>query len=214
MQFFAQSEETEVELSIRALDQPGVLSEHHRRIRVLITAYEFRTDDQRQDRYLVVRKGPLSDGAELRIESACIGHTFGFVRCDCRDQLDISLNAVADHENYILIYGYDQEGQGHGPVDHINIIKKVDEQGASESALYPDGDRRNYENIGFILKNHLGLNAVRLHTNNPQKIKALEQHGLRVDRVSITTVPRPETRQVLAMKQNFEGHLPANPALD
>jgi 3,4-dihydroxy 2-butanone 4-phosphate synthase/GTP cyclohydrolase II len=195
---FKRSPEVEVSLVL-----PG---EKTQSIRVLISAYDL-GDRGGPDRYIVLHCGTLRDGAYVRIESACLGHLFGLARCDCYDQLTMALHELRHRENYVLIYAYDQDGRGNGPLEHLAAIKKMDEEGIPLAKVYPQRDKRQYQNVAFLIKRLLGLSTIKLFTNNPDRISDLGSFGLNVERAAFEASPRPESAAVLRWKKELEGHL-------
>lgn len=174
--------------------------------RVLMSAYDF-GDAGSPDRYIVLHCRQLKDGAFVRIESACLGHLFGLARCDCYDQLLMALHKLHHCENYVLIYAYDEDGRGNGPLEHIAAIKRMDEESIPVSEAYPEGDKRQYHNIAFLIKTLLGLSTIKLYTNNPQRLSALSGYGLQVERVPFEAPLQAENRTVMRWKKELEGHL-------
>jgi GTP cyclohydrolase II len=174
--------------------------------RALMSAYDF-GDEGKPDRYIVLHRGQLSDGAFVRIESACLGHLFGLARCDCYDQLLMALDDLHHRENYVLIYEYDQDGRGNGPLEHITAIKRMDEEGIPVSKVYPEGDKRQYQNVTFLIKTVLGLSSIKLCTNNPQRLSGINSHDLKVERVPFQSPLRAENSTVMRWKKELEGHL-------
>jgi GTP cyclohydrolase II len=132
---------------------------------------------------------------------------FRLARCDCFDQLVMAMNGLADLDGYALIYGYDQDGRANGPLDHITAIKRMDEDGISVSKVYPERDRRIYQRVAFLIKELLGLSVIRLMTNNPDRLAALGNAGIQVERVAFEAAGRNESHKVMSWKKNEEGHL-------
>ncbi len=174
-------------------------------ILVWMSAYEFGAA-AKPDRYIVLRRGKLDDGAYIRVESACIGHMFRLARCDCYDQLVMGLERLADLDNYALIYAYDQDGRANGPLEHIAAIQRMDEQGIPVSQVYPERDKRDYHRMALLIKEVLGLSAIRLMTNNPDRVGAFSNWGLSVERVAFEAPARTESSTVMRWKKE-EGHL-------
>ncbi|HLO17736.1 MAG TPA: hypothetical protein VK206_23100 [Anaerolineales bacterium] len=195
---FEQSPEVEVSIFL-----PGDTTQS---IRVLMSAYDF-GDHGNPDRYIILHRGTLKDGAFVRIESACLGHLFDLARCDCHDQLVMALDELRHRENYVLIYAYDQDGRGNGPLEHLAAIKKMDEEGIPVAKVYPQRDKRQYQNVAFLIKTMLGLSTIKLFTNNPDRISDLGNFGLKVERAAFEASPRTESVTVLRWKKDLEGHL-------
>jgi len=118
----------------------------------------------------------------VRTHSECLtGDVFGSMRCDCGEQLEESLNRIAKEGRGILIY-LRQEGRGIGLMNKLKAYK-LQESGMdtveANEALGFAADRRDYTISGEILA-YLGAQKVKLMTNNPDKIKALDNYGIDV----------------------------------
>ena len=155
-------------------------------------------------------KPPAEEGHPplVRIHSECItGDVFGSCKCDCGKQLEQSLALLAV-EGGVLIY-MRQEGRGVGLANKIKAYSLQD-QGydtveANEHLGLPV-DNRNYAMAFQILK-HLGLHQIRLLTNNPFKIAAMEHYGVKVcERIPILVSPTVENQAYLKTKQMKMGH--------
>jgi GTP cyclohydrolase II len=146
----------------------------------------------------------------VRIHSQCLtGDVFHSLRCDCRLQLELSLRKIVEAGAGILIYEQ-QEGRGIGLMAKLRAYELQDQGLDTVEAnleLGFDADCRAFELPAAILR-EMGVEAVRLITNNPEKVAALEAAGVRVaERVS-AEVPAQETfEQYLRVKQEKMGHL-------
>ena len=146
----------------------------------------------------------------VRLHSECLtGDVLGSMRCDCGEQLHVSLELIAEATHGVLLY-LPQEGRGIGLANKIRAYALQD-QGLdtvdANLALGLPVDRREYASAAAILKT-LGLHEVRLLTNNPLKCDALERHGVRVaERVPISVPPNAINRGYLHTKANRMGHL-------
>lgn len=145
-----------------------------------------------------------------RIHSECItGEVFGSLKCDCKAQLDVALDQIAQHKNGILLY-LRQEGRGIGLGNKIRAYA-LQEQGldtvdANRALGFPD-DAREYEAAVDILK-HLQVKSVSLMTNNPQKVEGLQSAGIPVSgRVALELNVSPEAKNYIAVKRKRMGHL-------
>lgn len=146
----------------------------------------------------------------VRIHSQCLtGDVFHSLRCDCRAQLELSLAMIADEGRGLVIYE-NKEGRGIGLANKIRAYALQD-QGAdtveANQQLGFDADLRDYELPGGILK-LLGVTSVRLLSNNPEKIEALERAGIHVaERVPCQPDSVEGAARYLATKKEKLGHL-------
>lgn len=155
--------------------------------------------------------GDIHTGPPLvRIHSQCLtGDVFHSLRCDCRLQLELALRKIAEAGAGILIYEQ-QEGRGIGLMAKLRAYELQDQGLDTVEANLKLGfraDCREFEMPGEILR-QLGVTSVRLITNNPEKVAALEAAGVKVaERVS-AEVPAQETfEQYLRVKQEKMGHI-------
>jgi GTP cyclohydrolase II len=161
---------------------------------------------------VVLKLGDLSDGPPplVRIHSQCLtGDVFHSLRCDCRAQLELSLARIGEEERGLLIYEH-QEGRGIGLLNKLRAYELQD-QGAdtveANERLGFQADHRNYELPADIL-HYFGVRQVRLLSNNPEKIAALERAGIRVaERVPCVVEPTDTTETYLRTKKEKLGHL-------
>ncbi len=159
---------------------------------------------------IIVGKPDLAKPVFVRLHSACLtGDLFGSLKCDCGDQLRGAVRAMAEGDGGILLY-LDQEGRGNGIANKIRAYK-LQSQGfdtyEADEALGFDLDQRRFDFAAQMLA-QLGVSRVRVLTNNPLKIAALEEAGLEVvaDERSIGR-PTPENIRYLASKRDKAGHL-------
>jgi GTP cyclohydrolase II len=157
---------------------------------------------------------PVADGERaapiVRIHSQCLtGDVFHSLRCDCRQQLELALATIADAGAGILIYE-NQEGRGIGLMAKLQAYELQDQGLDTIEANLELGykaDCREFELPAEILK-LLGVHAVRLITNNPAKVEALEAVGVAViERISAEVPAEPESARYLKTKQEKMGHL-------
>ena len=146
----------------------------------------------------------------VRIHSQCLtGDVFGSLRCDCRLQLELAMRRIAQEGAGILLYEQ-QEGRGIGLMAKLKAYELQD-QGldtveANEELGYA-ADCRAYELPAEVLK-LLGVASVRLITNNPAKVAALESAGIAVvERVSAEVEPQESFAGYLRTKQEKMGHI-------
>ncbi|HKO12693.1 MAG TPA: GTP cyclohydrolase II [Acidobacteriaceae bacterium] len=146
----------------------------------------------------------------VRIHSQCLtGDVFHSLRCDCRLQLELALKKIAEAGAGVLIYEQ-QEGRGIGLMAKLRAYELQDQGLDTVEANLKLGfraDCREFEMPGEILR-QLGVTAVRLITNNPEKVAALEAAGVRVaERVSAEVPPQESFEQYLRVKQEKMGHI-------
>ena len=146
----------------------------------------------------------------VRIHSQCLtGDVFGSLRCDCRLQLELSMRRIAQEGAGILLYEQ-QEGRGIGLMAKLKAYQLQDRGLDSVEANEELGfaaDCRAYELPAEVLK-LLGVASVRLITNNPAKVAALESAGIAVvERVSAEVEPQESFAGYLRTKQEMMGHI-------
>lgn len=144
-----------------------------------------------------------------RVHSECLtGDVFGSLRCDCGEQVMLALERIAQEGRGVLLY-MRQEGRGIGFHKKICAYALQDEGLDTVEANLSLGfepDLRDY-GIGAQILVDLGLNKVRLLTNNPKKVIGLEGYGLKVvETVPIIVPPNPYNRRYLETKQKKLGH--------
>ena len=176
-----------------------------------IYGFEGRDGDLTEEA-VVLKMGELAGGPPLlvRIHSQCLtGDVFHSLRCDCRAQLEIALQSIAQEGRGLLIYEH-QEGRGIGLLNKLRAYELQD-QGAdtveANERLGFDSDLRSYELPGAILQ-YFGLKAVRLLSNNPQKVEAVERAGVEVvERVPCLADVLDTRESYLRTKKEKMGHL-------
>jgi len=146
----------------------------------------------------------------VRIHSQCLtGDVFHSLRCDCRAQLELALESIAGQGRGLLIYEH-QEGRGIGLLNKLRAYELQDRGADTVQAneqLGFEADLRGYRLPAAILR-FFGLGAVRLMSNNPEKIQALERAGVRVaERVPCLVAPMESTEDYLRTKRDKLGHL-------
>ena len=155
--------------------------------------------------------GDVTSAAPLvRIHSQCLtGDVFGSLRCDCRLQLELALTKIAEEGAGILLYEQ-QEGRGIGLMAKLKAYELQDQGRDTVEAnveLGFEADYREYELPARVLK-MLGVEKVKLMTNNPDKVAALESAGIAVtERVSAEVEPQETFAAYLKTKQEKMGHL-------
>ena len=146
----------------------------------------------------------------VRVHSECItGDVFGSLRCDCGEQVALAMQSIAEEGRGVFLY-MRQEGRGIGFHNKIRAYalqdKGLDTVEANLSLGFAP-DLRDY-GIGAQILVDLGLHSIRLLTNNPKKVIALEGYGLKVvETVPVVTPPNQYNRRYLETKQKKLGHL-------
>jgi GTP cyclohydrolase II len=177
--------------------------------------YGFRnaeSNGRRREEAVVLRMGDVTHGPPVlvRIHSECLtGDVLHSLRCDCRSQLEIALNQIADEGRGLLIYEH-QEGRGIGLLNKLRAYELQDAGADTVEANEQLGfkaDLRDYSLPAAILR-FFGVREIRLLSNNPDKIQAVERAGVSVVERVPCLVPRLETREdYLRTKKEKMGHL-------
>ena len=146
----------------------------------------------------------------VRVHSQCLtGDVFGSLRCDCRQQLELSLAMIAAQGAGVLIYEQ-QEGRGIGLMAKLQAYELQDAGLDTVEANERLGFKADHREFGLpaeILK-ALGVSQVRLLSNNPEKVAALERGGIEVvERVPCEVSPSVHAEDYLKTKKEKLGHL-------
>jgi GTP cyclohydrolase II/3,4-dihydroxy 2-butanone 4-phosphate synthase/GTP cyclohydrolase II len=157
-------------------------------------------------------KGDLTgaEGIPVRIHSECLtSEILGSLKCDCREQLEHALDLVGKSERGAVLY-LRQEGRGIGLGNKIRAYalqaRGADTYEANRQLGFAD-DLRRYDVAACMLK-QLGVKSVDLITNNPLKLRALEDEGIPVrKRIASLTPPNPHNIGYLLTKRERTGHL-------
>jgi len=166
----------------------------------------------RVEEAVVLRRGDLATGPAplVRIHSECLtGDVFHSLRCDCRAQLDLALTLIAEESRGLLIYEH-QEGRGIGLLNKLRAYELQDRGADTVEANEQLGfqvDLRSYTLPGEILR-FFDLTKIRLLSNNPEKVEAVERAGIQVlERVPCVIPTRDSTQFYLRTKKDKMGHL-------
>ncbi len=160
--------------------------------------------------HLAVVSGTPTDGCLVRVHSECLtGEVFESQKCECGPQLDSALNTINQYGG-VVIYMRGHEGRGIGLINKLRAYR-LQEAGLdtldANLALGLPADGRDYSAAAAILHN-LRLHAVRLLTNNPDKVDQLTGHGITVlERVPLTAGAHPANSAYLRTKRDRMGHL-------
>lgn len=204
---------SKIEMTIQ-IDSPGrtlasdaELPTEHGNFRIRV----FESPDGKE--HATLYTGDLSDNDNpplVRIHSECLtGDAFGSLKCDCGPQLEASMQRIQEEGKGAVVY-LRQEGRGIGLYSKIQAYALQDQGHDTLDAnllLGLPADGRSYDVAAEMLKD-IGLTRVRLMTNNPLKIKGLEEHGIEVqERLQHESGIGPENMQYLATKRLRMGHL-------
>jgi GTP cyclohydrolase II len=168
-------------------------------------------DTSRKEEAVALVMGEVQSAAPLvRIHSQCLtGDVFGSLRCDCRQQLEMALAMIAEQGAGIVIYEQ-QEGRGIGLMAKLQAYELQDaglDTVEANERLGFEADLRAFDMPAGILK-ALGVSKVRLLSNNPEKVAALERGGIEVvERVPCEVKPSSHAEDYLKTKKEKMGHL-------
>ena len=162
--------------------------------------------------YLAMTRGSVEAAGPVltRVHSECLtGDVFGSLRCDCGVQLRAALKRIAAEGRGVLVYATGHEGRGIGLVNKLRAYVAQDQGSDTVDANLHLGlpvDLRSYEDAAEVLE-ALGVDSVKLMTNNPKKIEALQHHGIFVEEVQpLTVAPHTRNSTYLSTKRNRLGH--------
>jgi 3,4-dihydroxy 2-butanone 4-phosphate synthase/GTP cyclohydrolase II len=159
--------------------------------------------------HLALVMGEVGENVLVRVHSECLtGDVFHSLRCDCGEQLEAALAAIAAEGRGVLLY-MAQEGRGIGLLNKLKAYE-LQERGLdtvdANLALGFAADEREW-GIGNQILADLGITTMRLLTNNPKKVSGVEAYGLKVtEQVPIEMAPHPENVRYLAAKRDKLGH--------
>jgi GTP cyclohydrolase II len=169
-------------------------------------------DIEAEKEHVVLTLGEVGDGAPVlaRVHSECLtGDALFSMRCDCGAQLRNALERIATEGRGALFY-LRQEGRGIGLLNKIRAYHLQDDGADTVEANEQLGfgaDLRDYSILGVMCE-RLGIRSLRLLTNNPRKVAALEELGVKVvERIAIRTGQNPHNQRYLDTKAGKLGHL-------
>ena len=160
--------------------------------------------------HLALVRGRPEPGALVRVHSECLtGDALGSLRCDCGEQLHAAMRLVGESHSGALIYVRGHEGRGIGLANKIAAYELQDQgldTAEANTMLGFATDARDYRAAAEIIK-AIGLNDIRLLTNNPLKGAALRRYGVRVRAdVPLVLPSNPHNAGYLATKRDKMGH--------
>jgi len=182
------------------------LSTEYGKVRIL--AFSENQSDWMPHIAIIAEKTDLSKVVNVRFHSECItGEVFHSLKCECGKQLDSSMKYI--NENGGVIVYLRQEGR------NIGIINKLKAYSLQEKGLntveanlhlgFPADDRDF--SIGIEILNILGVTCINLMTNNPLKVKAIEESSIKLNkRIPLKIAPNNENKEYLEVKKSFFGH--------
>jgi 3,4-dihydroxy 2-butanone 4-phosphate synthase/GTP cyclohydrolase II len=170
-------------------------------------------DSIHKEHHIALVKGDIKkdEPTLVRAHSQCLtGDTFGSARCDCGDQLHRSMEMINEEGKGVILYILNHEGRGIGFANKIKAYA-IQEQGIdtveANRKLGFKTDQRDY-GIGAQVLVSLGVNRLRLITNNPRKFIGLSGYGLEiVERVPIEIPPNKVNLKYLKTKKEKMGHI-------
>jgi 3,4-dihydroxy 2-butanone 4-phosphate synthase/GTP cyclohydrolase II len=146
----------------------------------------------------------------VRIHSECFtGDVVHSQRCDCGQQLDASIAAIEEYGCGYIIYIRDHEGRGIGLTEKLKAYTLQNEGLDTVDANLQLGhsvDSRDWSEAIAILKN-LGVSAIKLLTNNPEKVKAVAESGIACEQLTLRIEPNEFNKKYLATKAERLGHM-------
>lgn len=150
-----------------------------------------------------------ASGVLVRVHSECLtSEVFGSLKCDCRKQLVAAQREIAAAGRGVVLY-LRQEGRGIGLADKIRAYELQsrghDTVDANRLLGLPD-DSRDYAPAAAMLE-HLGIESIKLMTNNPLKVEALRAHGVEVERRALVCSTNPWSASYLEAKRVRMGHI-------
>ena len=212
--------DTDVPISVPIPESSRVIFEVETNVPTEHGAFRFRAYRDRQTGadHLAIIKGNPKNGTLLRVHSECLtGEVFASEKCECGPQLDAALDAIQE-DGGVVIYMRGHEGRGIGLINKLKAYR-LQEDGLdtldANLALGFPADGRDYGAAVAILED-LGISEVRAITNNPEKLRQLQERGIKViDRVPLVVGVGEFNEKYLEAKRDRMGHvLPDDQTLD
>ena len=170
------------------------------------------TNDLDHKEHVALVKGDIEGGEDVpaRVHSECLtGDVFGSLKCDCGEQLERALKEISNSDRGVILY-MRQEGRGIGLANKIQAYSLQDEGLDTVEAnkhLGFDNDLRDYSIAAAMFK-LLGVENIKLYTNNPDKVEGLREEGIEItERCPIKVVPNPHNLSYLKTKKEKAGHI-------
>lgn len=164
------------------------------------------------EHHVALTMGDIADGRPVlvRVHSECLtGDVFESAKCDCGDQLDTAMGAIADEGRGVLVY-LRQEGRGIGLINKLKAYSLQDggmDTVEANVALGFPPDLRDYT-VGAEMLQDLKISEIKLLTNNPDKISGIEKFGLKIiERIPIETGHKEESEHYMHTKKEKMGHI-------
>ena len=164
------------------------------------------------EHHVALVKGDIGNGEDVlvRVHSECLtGDAFGSCRCDCGSQLNVAMQQIETEGCGILLY-MRQEGRGIGLVNKLRAYELQDggmDTLEANLALGFDGDLREYY-IGVQILKDLGVNSIRLLSNNPNKLESVEKYGITIkSRIPLQVGKNEHNENYLEVKRDKMEHL-------
>lgn len=189
------------------IEAEATLPTRHGEFRCLVFRHSL---DATKEHVALLRGDVCGDDLLVRVHSECItGEAFGSLRCDCGPQLDLALSRISSEDRGVLVY-LRQEGRDIGLANKIRAYalqaRGLDTVDANRALALPV-DARRYDAAASLLR-ALGVESIRLLTNNPDKIEALRDLGVTIrSRVPHLVFVQPESSAYLETKRVRMRHL-------
>lgn len=174
-----------------------------------VIAYGSSEDDEMPHLVFIHPECQTTKVVTVRLHSECLtGDLIGSQRCDCGEQLNLAMEKIRKNKGLLLYLR--QEGRGIGLINKLKAYNLQDQGYNTIDANHQLGfeaDERNYEIASTILKD-LGVQKIRLLTNNPSKIASLSGDGIEItQRIPLITKPQVNNEAYLKTKKDLMGHL-------
>lgn len=177
------------------------------------------SNDQDDKEHVALVHGDVSgkENVPVRLHSECLtGDVIGSLRCDCRDQLEVSLKTIGKMKSGVILY-LRQEGRGIGLINKLKAYQLQDvgyDTVEANRILGFQDDERDYDIAAHMLQS-LEIKSIKLMTNNPKKINDLKEHGVKITgRIPLEIPPNKFNKKYLETKKNKSGHLLSKDVLE